>query len=92
MDGEVFNPKHIEIPLRDQSGPAAAGQSAQLTLESAKLTPVLSQLAKLTPELAKLTSPAPDALEALESAKPTLELSRVPSRCLQTILLPSLLL
>jgi hypothetical protein len=57
MEGEVLIPEHIESPIKDQNAAATAGQSA-------KPTPMLSQLAKLT-------TPIPAGLGVPESAKPT---------------------
>jgi len=64
MEGEIFNPIHVKIPLKDQNTTTTASLSAQPTSESSKSTPVLSQSAKLT-------LPVPTTLDVAESSKPT---------------------
>ena len=84
MENEILNLVHVEIPPKGRNAATAAGQSAKLTLELAKWTPMLSQSAKSTPESAKPTPEsakptllALTALEALESAKSTSELAEL---------------
>jgi hypothetical protein len=64
MGGEVLNPEHVESSPKGQNDVATTGQSA-------KPTPMLSQLAKPT-------TPVPVGLDVPESAKPTPLANTVP--------------
>jgi hypothetical protein len=65
MEGEIFNPIHVKVPLEGQNAAADASQSAKPTLPAPA---VLDE-----PGSAKLTPPAGAALEAPELAKLTSE-------------------